>query len=472
MHLSFHLESICLFIYLSVYLPSCFFYLSIDRSNLSIYLSFDWSICLSIYLPIYLSIDVPIDVPVDLSIYWSIFLYIDLSIYLSVYPSFHLSICSSINPSIHPSLSKSRAGKCYIPRMWEKTPMKRWRRAARSCQRCFGQLPLSWWQRSSKRWQSLQGINAAAGATVSKQKASSGTSGRQRQQTWSSSAAATAESSFKPWDSKTKSSAAVKPFESSIKQRDSIMPTLLKEVPAVREACQTWSKPASKARFDAGELRRLSIPGDGNCLFAAAAVGKLMWTNPENPGNATKKRFGVGNRKSQAEYLAKQLQTISASHLLMALCWKHWSRPSVTLKRANTSMPWQPRKSGVDGLNAQWWQSVGDVRCLFISNKTAHTFVSQLLAPRKSHKGISTCFGQGPTMRSLCVAGNNSDNNWRRKAKKEMSMSGAEGGGHPFNLVGEMRPWIDVASQIFKFHVNITFLEADGCLITLDRIDF
>ena len=53
-----------------------------------------------------------------------------------------------------------------------------------------------------------------------------------------------------------------------------------------------------------------------------------------------------------------------------------------------------------------------------------------------------------------------------------MSMSVAEGGGHPFNLVGEVQPWIDVASQIFKFHVNITFLEADGCLITLDRIDF
>ena len=207
------------------------------------------------------------------------------------------------------------------------------------------------------------------------------------------------------------------------------MPTLLKEVPAVREACHTWSKPASKKRFDAGELRRLSIPGDGNsvCVCAAAAVGKLMWTNPVDPGNATKKRFGVGNRKSQAEYLAKQLQTISASHLLMALCWKQWSRPSVTLKRANTSMTWQPRKSVVDGLNVQWWQSVGDVRCLFISNKTVNTFVLQLLAPRNSHKGISTCFGQGPTMRSLCVAGNNSDNNWRRKAKKNEHVRGWRG---------------------------------------------
>ena len=60
--------------------------------------------------------------------YLSICRSIDLLIYLSIYRSIYLPVCLSIFPSIHlfiyqsihPSLSKSRAGKCYIPRMWEK----------------------------------------------------------------------------------------------------------------------------------------------------------------------------------------------------------------------------------------------------------------------------------------------------------------------------------------------------------------
>ena len=104
MHLSFHLESICLSIYLSVYLPSCFFYLSIDRSNLSIYLSIFRLIYLSIYLSTYLSIYLSIDVPIDLSIYRSIDLSFYISIYLSTCLSIHLSIYPSVHLSIHPSI--------------------------------------------------------------------------------------------------------------------------------------------------------------------------------------------------------------------------------------------------------------------------------------------------------------------------------------------------------------------------------
>ena len=59
------------------------------------------------------------------------------------------------------------------------------------------------------------------------------------------------------------------------------MPTLLKEVPAVREACHTWSKPASKKRFDAGELRRLSIPGDGNSVCVCG--GSRWQANVDQP---------------------------------------------------------------------------------------------------------------------------------------------------------------------------------------------
>ena len=82
--------SICLPVYLSVYLSIC---LSIC---LSFYLSVFLAICLSSYLSFYLSAFLSI----YLSIYLSFYLSIYLSVYLSVCLSIYLSLCLSINLSI------------------------------------------------------------------------------------------------------------------------------------------------------------------------------------------------------------------------------------------------------------------------------------------------------------------------------------------------------------------------------------
>ena len=64
-------------------------------------LSISWlSICLSVYLSIYL----PIDLSIYLSVCLAIYPFIHLSIYLSIHPSIYLSTYLSIHPSIHLSI--------------------------------------------------------------------------------------------------------------------------------------------------------------------------------------------------------------------------------------------------------------------------------------------------------------------------------------------------------------------------------
>ncbi|XP_056615351.1 axonemal dynein light chain domain-containing protein 1 [Triplophysa dalaica] len=103
--------SICLSVYLPVYLsvcpsicpPTC---LSVHLSfcpsiclcvRLSVFLSTNPSICLSICLSVYL----PVYLSVFLSTYQSICLSICLSVYLPIYLSIYLSFCLSVRPSVH-----------------------------------------------------------------------------------------------------------------------------------------------------------------------------------------------------------------------------------------------------------------------------------------------------------------------------------------------------------------------------------
>ena len=66
---------------------------------------------------------------------------------------------------------------------------------------------------------------------------------------------------------------------------------------------------ASKPCFGQDAFDLVQIPKDGNCLFTAAAVAKVLWDkSKEEPNDAKKRSFGEKNRAMQVESLSKALK--------------------------------------------------------------------------------------------------------------------------------------------------------------------
>ena len=83
---------------------------------------------------------------------------------------------------------------------------------------------------------------------------------------------------------------------------------LLSEVVPVREAFQ-WPKIncQSSEIIPMMTFRKILVPPDGNCLFAAAAVGKIMFNKVDVPSTDETAMYGRANRQNQVKWIEKAL---------------------------------------------------------------------------------------------------------------------------------------------------------------------
>ena len=141
--------------------------------------------------------------------------------------------------------------------------------------------------------------------------------------------------------------------------------------------------------------------------------------NPVAPDNATKKRFGVGNGSCQAEYFAKQLQSNKCFPPL--------------------DCPWLKTVIETAVMTIRW----GCEMLVYIKQDGQHLRITTFGSKKEPHRHIDLLW-TGVHYEVLVLSR-------EQQCAWLLTMCLAVGGGHPCDLVGEMRPWIEVAFRFSNF---------------------